>query len=100
MAGNVPPLPRYIGKEVVCSREVGKVVCCTGAIVVTTVGDIGEGTTLSDRAKLLPLLLVLDDDSTELCRIDEAGEIDNDDKGGATVDVFSDELEVEPLIDN
>jgi hypothetical protein len=99
MADNVPPLPRYIGKEVVCSREVGKVVCCTGAIVVTTVGDTGEGTTLSDKAKLLPLLL-LDEDSTELCRMDEAEEVDNDDEGGATVDVFSDELEVEPLIDN
>jgi hypothetical protein len=99
IADNVPPLPRYIGKEVGCSKEAGKVVCCTGAIVVTTVGDTGEGTTLSDKAKLLPLLLALDDDSTEFCRMEEAEEVDND-KGGATVDVFSDELEVEPLIDN
>jgi hypothetical protein len=67
--------------------------------VVTTVGDIGEGTTQSDKAKLLPLLLVLDDDSTELCRMDEAEEVDAD-EGCATADVLSDELEVEPLIDN
>lgn len=95
---NVPPLPRYIGNEVVCSREVGKVVCCTGAIVVTTVGDTGEGITLSDEAELLsPLLLLLDDDSTELWRVDDA---DDDDDGGAIVDVLSDALDVEPLIDN
>ena len=95
---NVPPLPRYIGKEVVCSREAGKFVCCTGAIVVTTVGDTGEGITLSDKAKLLPPLLLLDDDSTELCRTDEAEDVDDD--GSAIVDVFSNELVVEPLIDN
>lgn len=97
---NVPPLPRYIGKEVVCSREVGKVVCCTGAIVVTTVGDTGEGITLSDEAELLSplLLLLLDDDSTELWRVDDADDVDDD--GGAIVDVLSDALDVEPLIDN
>lgn len=97
---NVPPLPRYIGNEVVCSREVGKVVCCTGAIVVTTVGDTGEGITLSDEAELLSplLLLLLDDDSTELWRVDDADDVDDD--GGAIVDVLSDALHVEPLIDN
>jgi hypothetical protein len=84
---------------VVCSREVGKVVCCTGAIVVTTVGDTGKGITLCNKAKLLPPLLLLDDDSTELCRMDEAEDVDDDD-GGAIVDVFSNELEVEPLKDN
>jgi hypothetical protein len=67
--------------------------------VVTTVGDTGEGTTLSNKAKLLPPLLLLDDDSTELCRMDEAEDADDDD-GGAIVDVFSSELEVEPLIDS
>ena len=96
---NVPPLPRYIGKEVVCSRDVGKVVCCTGAIVVTTVGETGEGTVLSDEGKLLPPLLLLDDDSTELCRMEEAEDVDDEDEG-AIVDVFSNELDVEPLIDN
>lgn len=99
---NVPPLPRYIGKEVVCSREVGKVVCCTGAIVVTIVGDIGEGIALSEEAKLFPPLLLLllldDDDSTELWRVDDAD--DDDDGGGTIVDVLSDALDVEPLIDN
>jgi hypothetical protein len=84
---------------VVCSRDAGKVVCCTGAIVVTTVGKTGEGTVLSDEGKLLPPLLLLDDDSTELCRMEEAEDVDDDD-GGAIVDVFSNELDVEPLIDN
>ena len=95
---SVPPLPRYIGKEVVCRRDVGKVVCCTGAIAVTTVGDTGDGIVLSDKPELLPLL---DDDSTELWRI-EPDEVDDDeDKGGAIGDdELSDELDDEPLIDN
>jgi hypothetical protein len=50
---------------------------------------------VSDKAKL-----PLDGDSTELCRVDEAEDVDDDDEGGAPVEVFSDELEVEPLIDN